>query len=332
MYNSLMMRPHRLLLFPFATFLSIALVAAIKPGAPFQASARAADADGAVQAQMRNVIYRFTDSAAVHIKSLDGELLPFKPAEFPIFDKKDSFHIRIASAEISIAAADLASIFNSYVFARPNTPLSDLSVSIEKGRVKIKGRLHKAGEVPIETEGDLTPTSDGKILLHAAKVKALHVPVKKIMSLFGVETTDLIKNGKIPGVESREDDLILDPALVFPPPHMEGKVTAIRIEGDRVAITFGDKSRTAKNLQSGNYMSYHGNRLGFGKLTMTDADMTLIDMDQADPFDFYIDRYQAQLSAGYTKITPSFGLRVYMKDLNKLGKLSKEKTKPPATN
>jgi hypothetical protein len=112
---------------------------------------------------------------------------------------------------------------------------------------------------------------------------------------------------------------------------MEGKVTAIRIEGDRVAIIFGDKSHTAKNLLSGNYMSYRGNRLAFGKLTMAEADMTLIDMDQADPFDFYLDRYLAQLSAGYTKITPNFGLRVYMKDVNKLGKLSKEKTKNTAT-
>jgi hypothetical protein len=325
-------RPLRHSLLAFATLLSFALVAAINPGGHTNANSRAADADNAVQAQMRNVTYRFTDSAAVHINSLDGEVVPIKPADYPVFDKKNSFHIRIASAEISIAAADLASIFNSYVFARPNTPLSDLSVSIEKGRVKIKGRLHKAGEVPFETEGLLTPTSDGKILLHAAKVKALHVPVKGIMNLFGVEIADLIKSGKIPGVESREDDLILDPALVFPPPHMEGKVTAIRIEGDRLVIAFGDKSHAAKNLQSGNYMSYRGNRLAFGKLTMTDADMTLIDMDASDPFDFYLDRYQAQLSAGYTKITPTFGLRVYMKDLNKLPRSASQKKSPAKTD
>ena len=309
-------------------FVSVALAIGSNRGVRANATARAAEADNTVQAQIRDVIYRFTDSAAVHINSLDGELVPVKPSEFPVFDKKDSFHIRITSAEISIAAADLASIFNSYVFARPNTPLSDLSVSIEKGHIKIMGRLHKAGEVPIETEGLLTPTADGKILLHAAKVKALHVPVKKLMNLFGVEIADLIKSGKIPGVESREDDLILDPSLVFPPPHMEGKVTAIRIEGDRVAITFGDKTHIAKSVQSGNYMSYRGNRLAFGKLTMADADMTLIDMDQADPFDFYLDRYQAQLSAGYTKITPRFGLRVYMKDLNKLPRSATQKKSP----
>jgi hypothetical protein len=170
MNNSSAMRPHHLSLLLFVISFSVALAANVIVGPRTHASSRAGDAENAVQSQMRNVTYRFTDAAAVHISSLDGELVPVKPAEYPVFDKKDSFHIRIASAEISIAATDLASIFNSYVFARPNTPLSDLSVSIEKGHIKIKGRLHKAGEVPIETEGDLTPTSDGKILLHAAKV------------------------------------------------------------------------------------------------------------------------------------------------------------------
>jgi hypothetical protein len=33
-----------------------------------------------------------------------------------------------------------------------------------------------------------------------------------------------------------------------------------------------------------------------------------------DPFDFYLDHYKQQLVAGYTKETPSFGLRVFMHD------------------
>jgi hypothetical protein len=65
-------------------------------------------------------------------------------------------------------------------------------------------------------------------------------------------------------------------------------------------------------------MAYRGNRLQFGKLLMSETDMILIDPDPRDPFDFYLDRYKEQLVAGYTKIAPSFGLRVYMVDFNKL--------------
>ena len=75
-------------------------------------------------------------------------------------------------------------------------------------------------------------------------------------------------------------------------------------------------------------MAYAGNRLQFGKLIMSDTDMILIDMDPKDPFDFYLDHYQEQLTAGYTKITPKFGLRVYMRDFEKLrGGKSARKTK-----
>jgi hypothetical protein len=37
-------------------------------------------------------------------------------------------------------------------------------------------------------------------------------------------------------------------------------------------------------------------------------------MDTRDPFEFYLDHYKEQLVAGYTKITPEFGLRVYVPD------------------
>jgi len=285
-----------------------------------QSNSRQGESNTAVQTQMQNVRYHFTETATVYIKTLSGELLPTEGSEFPVFDNKESFRLRIEYAEIDIAAADLASVFNSYVFARANSPLKGVSMSIENGHLKIKGKLHDVGTIPFETESTLSPTEDGKILLRTGKVKALHVPVKGIMNLFGVEIADLIKNGKLPGVEARGDDLVLDPSLVFPAPHMEGRVTATRIEGNVIVLMFGNKDRATKMRQAGNYMSFLGNRLRFGKLTMTDVDMTLIDMDPTDPFDFFLDHYKDQIAAGYSKISSNSALRIYAKDFNKLKK------------
>jgi hypothetical protein len=300
--------------------LVLALMSATTSLVSAQSNARQGDSNAAVQTQMHNVRYHFTESATAYIKSLSGELLPTEGSEFPVFDNKDSFRVRIGYAEIDIAAADLASVFNSYVFARANSPLKGVSMSIENGHLKIKGKLHDVGTIPFETESTLSPTDDGKILLRTGKVKALHVPVKGIMNLFGVEIADLIKNGKLPGVEARGDDLVLHPSLVFPAPHLEGSVTGTRIEGNTIVLTFGDKNRAVKARQTGNYMSFRGNRLRFGKLTMTDVDMILIDMDPADPFDFFMDRYKDQIAAGYSKISSSSALRIYVRDFNKLRK------------
>ena len=74
-------------------------------------------------------------------------------------------------------------------------------------------------------------------------------------------------------------------------------------------------------------MAYRGAQLRFGKLTMSDTDLTLIDLDPKDPFDFYLEHYQDQLVAGYTKTTGSFGLRSYFRDYNKLTPAQKTKAR-----
>jgi hypothetical protein len=268
---------------------------------------------------MRNVTYHFSDTVVVEIKSLNGELVPLGKNEFPIFDDKNSFSLRISTAEIAIDSSNLANVLNSYVFARPHSPLTALSITVEKGRLKVKGKLHDKGDIPFETEGILTPTADGKLRLHSEKIKAMHVPVKGLMGLFGIDLGGLIKDGKVPGVQAQEDDLILDLEQILPPPHIEGKVVSIRMEGANIIQTFGGSGAApVKNIRAGNYMAYRNNRLRFNKLVMNDADLILIDMDPNDPLDFYLEHYKEQLSAGYTKTTLDSGLRVFIRDFNKL--------------
>jgi hypothetical protein len=268
---------------------------------------------------MCNVQYHFSDSVVVHIETLNGDVVPTRDYKFPIFDDKRSFNIEIGSGKIAIDTVSLANVFNSYVFASANAPLKDISITMENDRLKIKGKLHSKGDIPFETDGVLTPTRDGKIRLHTDKIKALHLPVKGLMDLFNLQIADFVKTGKVPGVATDQNDLILDLSEILPAPHIRGKVTAIRFEGNTLVQTFGSAdAKSIKYLRIGNYMSYHGNTLRFGKLTMDDADLILIDMNPGDPFDFYLDHYKEQISAGYTKITPDFGLRVYVRDFNKL--------------
>jgi hypothetical protein len=274
---------------------------------------------GTVQTQMRNVTYHFSDTIMVEIKSLNGELVPLGKNEFPIFDDRDSFDLRISTGEIAIDSSNLANVLNSYVFARSHSPLTQLSISIEKRHLKVKGKLHDKGDIPFEAEGILTSTADGKLRLHSEQIKALHVPVKGLMDLFGIDLGGLIKDGKVPGVRAEEDDLIFDLEQILPPPHIEGKVVSVRIEGEKIIQIFGGSdAKPLKNVRARNYMAYRNNRLRFNKLVMSDADLILIDMDPDDPLDFYLEHYKEQLAAGYTKTTLDSGLRVFIKDYNKL--------------
>jgi hypothetical protein len=50
--------------------------------------------------------------------------------------------------------------------------------------------------------------------------------------------------------------------------------------------------------------------------------LSVLDLDPADPLDWNQGRYKDQLVAGYSKITPNFGLRAYVKDFAKLPRSS----------
>jgi len=65
---------------------------------------------------------------------------------------------------------------------------------------------------------------------------------------------------------------------------------------------------------------FRGGTLRMGKLLMVDADMQVADTDASDPLDFFLDRYNDQLVAGFTRNQPDYGLLVYMRDFDDVGK------------
>jgi len=116
------------LLIPQALFI---LLCAASPGAVVSQNSPTNDKqEGTVQTQMRNVAYHFSDTVVVEIKWLNVELVPLGKNEFPIFDDKESFNLHISTAEIAIDSSSLANVLNSYVFARPHSPLTGLSIIV----------------------------------------------------------------------------------------------------------------------------------------------------------------------------------------------------------
>jgi hypothetical protein len=61
-----------------------------------------------------------------------------------------------------------------------------------------------------------------------------------------------------------------------------------------------------------------GDSLNFGKLTMYDVDLTMIDASQAPWFDLDLVNYQAQLVNGYTRMRAQAGLEIFMPDLDEM--------------
>jgi hypothetical protein len=235
---------------------------------------------------------------------------------------KESFEVRVVNGTISISPEALTSIMNNYVFAKQDAPLKELSVSIDKNQLIIKGKLASKG-IPFETAGTLSATADGRVRVHTEKVKALHVSVKKMMGLFGIDLANVVNTSKIDGMDTDKNDLLMDLGKLLPPPHIQGKVVEVKVANNSIITIFGDGGKSVRSSgETGNYMAFHGNKVQFGKVVMEDTDLVVLDLDPGDPLDWNQSRYKDQLVAGYSKITPSFGLRAYVKDYSKLPRSS----------
>jgi hypothetical protein len=272
----------------------------------------------AVGIEMRNVRLHVSHDAILDVRWLSGRLRSTSPSRPPIFDDQQSFTMEIADGEVAIDAPSLTALVN-HAFDYKGAALSDVRVSFEGGRLAQRGKLKKGITVPFSIAADVAATADGTMKVHPVKVKTAGIPTAKLMSVFGIELDEILKSRPDRGIVFRDNDLFLDPSKILPPPRTSGKLANVSVKGDRLVQIFG-RGAAAAGRTPGNYIWFRGGTIRFGKLTMSETDLRLIDMDPKDPFDFYSAKYQEQLVAGYSKNTPQQALRTYMPDFGDLKK------------
>ena len=275
----------------------------------------------AVEIQMRNVNLRMQPGVTLQVRSVRGRLQPTSAQRPVTLDLRDSFYMQVDWGTMAISTESLATLLNTYVFAYEGAPLKNISVSVKGDHLIQKATLHKGVDLPVEMEGTVSATADGNIRVHIDKVKSEHIPLKGLMHLFGEDLAKLVNLNEARGVRLEGDDILLFPDRMMPAPHMRGRITEVRVEGDDIVQVFGGgrRSRTMRLPEAAaNYIYHRGGTLRFGKLTMTDADLEIVDANPKTPFDFSLAEYDRQLVAGYSKNTPAHGLIVHVPDFGEL--------------
>ena len=273
----------------------------------------------AVEAEMRNVDLHLTSDVALHIRSLRGRFVAQGTRSAPYLDDPRSYSVTVDNGEVAVDLASLNALMTRALVGHSN--VRGLQVSIDTdGSLRQKGTVSKGIPVPFDVKASVSPTPDGRIRIHAESTKGFGIPVSPLLKTLRVQMDNLFKVDPDRGVTVEGNDVLLDPSRLLPPPAMRGQITAVRVEKDALVQVFG--SGTPDKLSppptSMNYIYWRGGQLSFGKLTMTETDLELVDRDPGDPFDFSVDRWNEQLVAGYSKITPQRGLKAHMPDYNDL--------------
>jgi hypothetical protein len=313
-----MMRRHALRRLSPALLL---VVGAVMAGTPASQTVRA---NGAIHCgiEMRNLMLHVAEGVVLEVAALDGEFVSRSAGQPPVFDDPNSYTLRVKSADMQLDGPSLTTLFQMSAKAHPS-PLSDVKITIEGGQLKAEGKLKKGVTVPFSMTATVSATPDGLLRLHSTKLKAVGVPVKGLFDLLGLKVDDLMKMPPGSGLRADGDDLLMDAAAMLPPPRTEGKLRQAEIAGSRLHLrmtgpgTPPARPATLPVPSARNYLYFFGGSIRFGKLTMSDADMQLIDADPRDPFDFFPAHYEDQLVAGYSRNTRRKGLQVFMPDYAK---------------
>ena len=285
---------------------------------PSEAAAKAP-----TETEMRNVLFHLDQDTVLDIHQLRGEVVSKQRGTPVNLDNKLTFILRIDTGRIGMRAASLDNLMNRYVFGYRSPPLHSLRATINGKQLVLEGVVHKGIDLPFTMWADVS-ASHGMIRIHPTKMDVSVLNGISLMKTVGETLEKLLPMPHDRGVFAEGNDMLLDPAKILPPPQVDLKLVDARIEGNEI-LQFYDAGRHLGPLhplrpEAKNWMYFRGGTLRMGKLLMVDADMQVVDTDPTDPFDFFIDRYNDQLAAGFSRNQTNYGLLTFMRDFDDLGK------------
>jgi hypothetical protein len=284
-------------------------------------------ADSILWIEMRNVDLHINERNVMHVRSLRGQVVSTVAGAIPTLDDPTSFHIRATGGTVALDGDAVATLLNEGPFNYPGAPIKNLRITIENGAIIQRGTLHKGVDIPFEMTSAPVLEPDGRLRLHPDKLRIFSVNGLALMHALHLHLADMMDLSKAKGVSVNGDDLFIEPLAIIPHPHVAGRLSGVRVDGNLLVQEF---RRTPNDTIFGtyvrpdsgskNFIYFRGARLTFGKLTMTDTDLLIHDAEESDPFDLYFLKYNQQLVAGHTSNLPNFGLRTWMVDYTKVPK------------
>jgi hypothetical protein len=264
--------------------------------------------------EMHNVFLREKSGLKIRVRWLRGVMYPTRTGVNPSFDDLGSFALDIQDGVLSTRIVDLSDRLSSDVLK--DSRLTKAILSAHGKQIKLTGKLSKGVPLPIEMIGDVSASADGRIRIHVAKLHVLKIPVKGLFRTFDIKAGELLDPKGTNGVQATGDDIYVDSERILPRPHKHGKLTDVHIaSGDLIEVYGSARPEVTRVEKWRNYIRLRGGTVDFGKLTMHDTDLMMIDVSQDAWFELDTAHYYAQMVNGFMRMTPQAGLQVFMPDV-----------------
>ncbi|MFN8672753.1 MAG: hypothetical protein U0457_11825 [Candidatus Sericytochromatia bacterium] len=285
---------------------------------------------------MKNVRYRIHPEVAALVEDLFGHMIPNNITDPVNFDDPSSFTVRVHQAKLIMEGTQMNNLLKNFTLNYADAPLKDVVHTITAGnRISLAGKIKQAGIfVSFEMRGAVNATPDGLVKIEPDYIKTAGVPVKSLLDLFGLNTGKLITLDEKRGLRLEGNSIIIIPANLFPPPVMNGRVSRVETENDKLILHFDDGTKFERpalptdDPSIKNYQHIYGGAVRIaGNETHENTNLLIADIDQSNPFDFMFIQYQNQLMAGYVRVLNKAGtLLTYMPDYADIAKRKDKKS------
>jgi hypothetical protein len=269
-----------------------------------------------------NLMLRKGPEFRVYVRWLKGKMVRTRRGTNPNFDDPDSFVIEINSGVVRANIGDIGKFLNAG--GVENSPLKNITLLADGDSIKLQGTLHKLISLPVEVLGTVAATPDNRIQVHVTKISVLKIPFKALLGGLHISVSDLFHPNGIVGVEVSGNDIYFDTLKLLPPPHIHGQLSKVRVVTPDIEEVFGNAEDDVSRVEQWrNFLRLNDGTIDFGKLTMHQVDLIMVDLSNDAWFDLDLNNYQNQLVNGYTRMTPQAGLQIFMPDLDTLPKTNK---------
>jgi hypothetical protein len=288
------------------------------------ASAPQPSSPDTVHIEVEHTLFHPMDNVVLQVERMNGRLVATAGQTISL-DDRNSFSVNIDQAVTRLSAQDLSALINSYLLRQADSAIRQVDVSFDGQQVVLKGKVHKMLTLPFSGRGTLSATPDGELRMHMDEFRVAGVLNRKFLAMFGIRLDDVAQPRHKPSFRVEGDDFLTSLNELFPPPRVYGRLTRVHVEKQDLVQVIGVQppehaiAKIPKALPAPpNYIYFTGGRMRFGRITMDNVDLKMVDSTPQNPFDFSLDHYQQQIEAGYVKVLPNLGLEVYAGDYDTL--------------
>ncbi len=277
---------------------------------------------GATAVTMRNlVMYPYPDVAS-DVTILHGTVQPQRGGQPIDLDDVTSYRIAVASAAMRLDAHDMTVLMDRHILPLGHGPIKHVEISFDEGALHMSGTMQKLGvDLPFTATATLSPTSDGEMRVHVTSMRAGDVVPKGVMDFLGMDLSSIAQPDNKSAFHLEGDDIIIPLAAMFPRPIFVGAIRSVRLTRDGLYATVGSSEVTPAEPQRGearSFLAMRGGTIAFARLTMHDADISMMPLDGKRELGFSPRQYYAQMLGGRVIPQPDRALVAYVADFRDL--------------